>query len=329
MDDPDRSLRTANLNLLPILRAVLKHRNLTRAAEELHVTQAAISNSLKQLRAHFGDELLRREGRSLRLTEKAKQLLQPLDNALDAIQHILGESGFEPARSRQLFRIATADYVTAITAPDMASLLAREAPSISVQMITARAGSAFHLHGDNIDLLILPRQIMQSASHDFPDMARGVTVEALASEPFVCLARKDDKAFARGLSTAEYLARPHASFHLDLNMHASLEHGYLIEHGIDQFNRLLVSNFTALPYIAATSDCIALVPLSVAREAMRSLSLRAGPPPLPIPDLELVMVWSTRRANDEALAWLRNLVRRSIAKAIPTSSKARQRPRTS
>lgn len=142
MDDLERRLRATNLNLLPILRAVLRHRNLTRAAEALNITQSAVSNSLRQLRAHFGDELLLREGRRLRLTEKAKQLIEPLDAALGAVGQVMAAPSFDPATSTRRFRVATADYVTAITAPEMAALMSREAPGVAVQMITARGRSA-------------------------------------------------------------------------------------------------------------------------------------------------------------------------------------------
>jgi LysR family nod box-dependent transcriptional activator len=312
----DRNLRLSNLNLLPILRAVLKHRNLTRAAAELHVTQAAVSNSLRQLRAHFGDALLVRDGRSLRLTEKAKQLVEPLEAALGAIQGVLANSGFDPARSNRRFRIATADYVTAIVAPKIAALLAQEAPQMSVQIVTARGNSANDLRAGNIDMVIAPRQIIQSVAYNFPNLAKELTLEDLASEPLVCVAHESDKAFARGLSSEEYLARPHATFHLDLNIHANLEHGYLIEHSLVQFNRILISEFSLLPLIVSQSDCIALVPLSVARLMQRTLHLQIGAPPLPMPRMELVMVWKRQRAKDPELSWLRQLVARCIGQSI-------------
>ncbi|WP_421020805.1 LysR family transcriptional regulator, partial [Klebsiella pneumoniae] len=81
MDEVERRLRAVNLNMLPVLRAILKHRNLTRAAEELNLTQSAVSNILKRLRDHFDDDLLIRDGRQFRLTERANRLFGPLDDA--------------------------------------------------------------------------------------------------------------------------------------------------------------------------------------------------------------------------------------------------------
>jgi DNA-binding transcriptional LysR family regulator len=316
MDDLERRLRTTNLNLLPILRAVLKHRNLTRAAEDLNITQSAVSNSLRQLRAHFGDALLVRDGRKLRLTEEAKQLLEPLEEALASVAQVLANPRFDPGVSKRQFRVATADYVNAICAPEMAAIMGREAPLITVQMLTARGRSVAEIRSGDIDMVIAPRQIIEAAIFDAPTLVRELTIEPLGREPFVCLARIDDEAFARGLSRAEYLRRPHASFHLDITAHASLEHAYLLEHGVPQFNRILTSDFTVLPLIAAQSDCIVLAPRSLARLAVRGWPLQIGPSPLPVPDLELVMVFLSRRSGEPELNWLRRLVSRCIMAAL-------------
>lgn len=316
MDDLERRLRTTNLNLLPILRAVLRHGNLTRAAAELNITQSGVSNSLRQLRAHFGDELLVRDGRRLRLTEKAKQLVEPLEQALSSVAQVLANPRFDAATSAHRFRVATADYVAAITAPEMAAVMSREAPRITLQMLTARGRSVGDLRSGEIDMVISPRQIIEAAVFDAPAMMRELTIEPLAREPFVCLARDDDEAFASGLTRQEYLARPHASFHLDLTAHASLEHAYLIEHQVAQFNRILTSDFTVLPLIAARSDCIVLAPRSLARLAARGFPLQIGECPLPVPDLELVMVFLARRETEPELNWLRRLLRRCVINSL-------------
>ena len=313
MDDLDRRLRTTNLNLLPILRAVLKHRNLTRAAEELNITQSGVSNSLKQLRAHFGDELLLRDGKGMRLTEKGKQLIEPLERALAEVSRVLANPPFDPASSNRHFRVATADYVIAITAPEMAASMGRDAPRITVQMLTARAKSLQELKDGEIDMVIGPRQVIDAVIFDDPELARDLSIEPLLREPFVCLGREDDEAFARGLTAEEYLARPHASFQLDLVTHASLEHAYLIEHQTPQFNRILTSDFTVLPFVVANSDCIALTPRSLARLMASNLPLRIAPSPLPFPDLDMVMVWLRRRQAEAELGWLRGLLKRCVS----------------
>ena len=169
VNQAEQRLRLVNLNLLPTLRAILKHRNLTRAAEELNVTQAAVSNSLRRLREHFGDELVTRDGRKLRLSPKAMQLVEPLEAALAAVQAILATEPFDPLRSKRRFTIASANNLTAIMMPVLANILAIEAPSVSVQMVTATARSGQDLRGEKIDLILSPRQFVAAPP---PAMAR-------------------------------------------------------------------------------------------------------------------------------------------------------------
>lgn len=317
MEDLERRLRQTNLNLLPVLREVLKHRNLTRAAQELNLTQAAVSNSLRRLRDHFGDELLVKDGRGLRLTEKARRMVGPLEVALAAVADVLAGEAFAPERSRRRYRIATADYVTAVLTPNLIRLLGDEAPLMSVQMVTARSRSAEDLRLENIDILITPRQIVSAAIFDAPRVMAEFAFEELARDPFVCLGRADDAELAAGLTQEAYLARPHASFFLDLDVHASLEHGYLLESGVTQFDRLLTSDFTILPLVAAATGCLTLVPASLAAGAVDTLPLQAVPSPLPVPDLELVMIWLKRRDGDPEIRWLRDGLRRCASAFSP------------
>ncbi len=47
-----------DLNLLVALDTLLTERNITRAADKLHLSQSAMSNALGRLRGYFGDPLL-------------------------------------------------------------------------------------------------------------------------------------------------------------------------------------------------------------------------------------------------------------------------------
>ena len=57
-DEYPLNLRQFDLNLLVALDALLKERNVTRAAERLYLSQPAMSGILGRLRQAFGDELL-------------------------------------------------------------------------------------------------------------------------------------------------------------------------------------------------------------------------------------------------------------------------------
>lgn len=65
------NMRAVNLNLLPVLSALLEERNVTRAARRLGLTQPAVSNALAQLRGLLDDPILVRSGSRMVPTERA------------------------------------------------------------------------------------------------------------------------------------------------------------------------------------------------------------------------------------------------------------------
>ena len=68
------NIGAADLNLLKYLDVLLREQNVTRAAEQLGITQPAMSNSLKRLRELFGDPLLIRTSDCMTATARAQEL---------------------------------------------------------------------------------------------------------------------------------------------------------------------------------------------------------------------------------------------------------------
>ncbi len=63
------NLNALSLNTLRAFEAATRHLSFTRAADELCVTQAAVSQQVKALEAHIGKALFRRTTRGLILTD--------------------------------------------------------------------------------------------------------------------------------------------------------------------------------------------------------------------------------------------------------------------
>lgn len=68
-------LRRTNLNLLPILAAVLETGRIGQAARELNLTQPAVSQALRQLRTIFDDDLVVMAGRVPTLTDRTADII--------------------------------------------------------------------------------------------------------------------------------------------------------------------------------------------------------------------------------------------------------------
>lgn len=80
------SRRLPPLYALRAFEAAARHVSFTRAAEELAITQSAVSRHIRTLEEYFGCRLFERRGRTLQLTEPAKLLLPGLSGSFDALE---------------------------------------------------------------------------------------------------------------------------------------------------------------------------------------------------------------------------------------------------
>src|SRR5262249_30033766 len=77
--------RLPPLHALRSFEAAARHESFTRAAEELHVTQSAVSQQVKALEAALGLRLFNRERQRLKLTPAGRDYLIVIREALDHI----------------------------------------------------------------------------------------------------------------------------------------------------------------------------------------------------------------------------------------------------
>jgi LysR family transcriptional regulator, glycine cleavage system transcriptional activator len=103
--------RLPALNALKAFEAAARHESFTRAAEELCVTQGAVSHQVKALEAELGIKLFNRERQRLIITEAGREYLIVLRDALDRIA-----VGTERLVQRQ-----TSGVLTVSTSPDFAA----------------------------------------------------------------------------------------------------------------------------------------------------------------------------------------------------------------
>jgi DNA-binding transcriptional LysR family regulator len=93
-------MRNATLRQLKVFETVARHLSFSRAAEELHLTQPAISTQIKTLEGHVGLPLFEQLGKKVYLTPAGTELLhysrniiQQFQEAEEALTHFKGVSG--------------------------------------------------------------------------------------------------------------------------------------------------------------------------------------------------------------------------------------------
>ncbi|MDG1579596.1 LysR substrate-binding domain-containing protein [Pseudomonas sp. GOM6] len=210
--------RLPPLYALRAFEAAARHASFTRAAEELAITQSAVSRHIRTLEEHFACSLFERAGRHLRLSESARLLLPGVRDGFDALE-------------RACAALSADDTTLRLKAPStltMRWLLARLSrfrtynPDIEVQLTSAwmdvdkvdfhqepfdcavllSSGGVFPADWESIELFaewLIPVCAPEAATDDRWDLARLQSCELLHPTPD----RRDWRRWLQAMGLAE------------------------------------------------------------------------------------------------------------------------------
>lgn len=166
------------LRQLKVFESVAKHEGYTRAAEELHLTQPAVSMQIKQLEGNIGLPLFERLGKKIYLTEAGKELYgysSSISRQLDEVDEIL-EAMKGLSRGRLRVSVAsTANYFATRLLAEFSKL--HEGVTVALD-VTNRAGLLTQLVNNETDLVIMGQ----------PPQELDLVTEAFMDNPLVAIA---------------------------------------------------------------------------------------------------------------------------------------------
>lgn len=293
-----------DLNLLVALDALLTERNITRAAERVHLSQSAMSNALGRLREYFEDELLVQVGRKMELTPRAETLQDAVRDVLVRIDtSIAAEPEFDCTKSDREFTIFMSDYSLSVLMPHVLAIAAGQRSTVRFKLLPQIAAPSRALERGEADLLIIPKAY---CSPDHP-------TESLFEEGFVCAVWCDGNLARTGLTFERYASAGHVVMQPFESDQPSFESWFVQRFGLARRIEVSCYSFVALPFLVMGTELVATVHARLARRMLPSLPLALLPVPLPMPVLEQVMQWHKYRTLDPGLVWLRALMQQASA----------------
>ncbi|HVL75030.1 MAG TPA: LysR family transcriptional regulator, partial [Noviherbaspirillum sp.] len=122
-----------DLNLFTVFEAIFSEGSVTRASERLNLTQPAISHALGRLRQLFDDPLFVRQGHAMVPTPLARQVIEPVRQALRGLEVTLaGVQAFEPASASKRFNLAVRDVLETTVLPPLMRRVRADAPGVDI-----------------------------------------------------------------------------------------------------------------------------------------------------------------------------------------------------
>jgi DNA-binding transcriptional LysR family regulator len=285
-----------DLNLLRVFDAVLHEKGVTSAAARLGLTQPAVSNALARMRKLFGDPLFVRTPRGVDATPFARELAEPVRQALALLESALAHGpGFDPATSTRAFRFYMSDLGQVEFLPPLVERVQRGAPGVRLEAVALEVDDiADALAAGALDLAI----------GFLPGLSAPVGRRALFRDPYLCLMRADHPIAA--LTKKRFLEASHALV-IYRGGHRVIEEA-LERAGLARRIALRVPHFTVVPMVLERTDLILTLPARVARVFERRGKLKALPPPVPIPPAEVAVHWHERFEADPGNRWLREQI---------------------
>lgn len=288
-----------DLNLLYVFEALWRDRSVTGAAESLGLTQAAVSGSLKRLRAEYDDKLFTLVGRKMEPTPLAISVAPPLLDSLALVRRThTGGARFDPMAAKRMFTVRTRDIGEAVCLPKVLEALDRTAPEIRLRTVFRPIPETlFGLSNGQIDL----------ALGFLPSLETDIHRRLLFTQTYACVMRSGHPLAAVDLTPEMLREHDHLLVEYSGSDHRFLEKA-LIEVGARHRIKVRLPQYLAAPHFVIGSDLLWSAPYALAEVLARNFPLVLKPHPLPLPNFEIALYWHDRYHRDPANQWFREFV---------------------
>jgi DNA-binding transcriptional LysR family regulator len=295
------NLRTFDLNLLVAFDVLMRELNVTRAAEQMFITQSAMSHVLHRLRQQLNDPLLVKTPTGMKPTERALALIEPVRGLLLSMEQLIQPPlEFEASSSQRRFVLAATDYMEVLLMPALSGLIDQIAPSIDIHV--KRTETSFPvtaLENASLDVVLGFKSVLNPPAH--------LHCQTLFSDRMACVVRQQHPLITTPPSLEKYVAASHMLISRT-GSNVGIIDQKLTELGLERRVKLIVPHFLSAPLIVAETDMILSLPYRIAEQFKKFAPLEIFPVPLELPAYELCMIWHPLHDKDPAHCWLREQI---------------------
>ncbi len=277
-------------HLLHLLTTVIEQGSVTAAANNLGITQSAVSHQLDRLRAIVGDALFVKSGRGIVPTARAEALVLQARGLLDQLESFIHSGALDPARLTQCFTIAANDLQRDLLLPPLLNRLQAQAPGVTLRVVPSDVPSADMLRAQDCQLVLSPR----------PPDATDIKHRRLFTDTYRVFYDPAMRKAPRSLKA--YEASEHITVIHQPQRHLDIDE-LLVKRGMKRNFVATVSSFAGVASFVTGTNRLATLPGLLRQGLLRGLA--DAPLPFETPDMPMYAIWHLRHQQDPVHVWLR------------------------
>lgn len=290
-------LALLDLKLLQLFDVLYQTRSVTRAAEQLGLSQPTVSIWLARLRTMLHDPLFVRTPGGMQPTPRADALIGIAREALEALRRLAEwQPEFVPGTARRRFRICMTDASHVTLLPPLLAHVRAVAPLVALEAARIDRQTASLLESGEADL----------ALGFAPWLESGIYQQTLYQQDWICLANASHPRIDSALGLAQYAEEAHVV--ISAGTGQQLLDDALARAHVQRKVQLELPGFLGLGAIISTTDLIATLPRNIGETLARMHGLAVYDCPLPVPSFDVKQHWHARYHEDGASRWLRGVV---------------------
>ncbi len=302
-----------DLNLLRVFDAVMVEQSLTRAAQNLALTQPAVSNALRRLKDALQDELFVRQGQGVTATPYAQRIWPQVRLTLQQLEATLMPVRFDAASANQAFTLSMADATATALMPQLLRIVEQEAPGITLRVLPLTTRDPRRLLEDAVtDMAIgyFPAVMADLTARNQAGMGMAFDHQRLYDSHYVCVMRRHHPLAAGPLTLDAYCAARHL-----LVSFSGRPYGF-VDEALGHWGRerrivLTVNQFFTAGQVVAASDLLTVLPQHFIEFTGIADQLVWRELPFAMDTVHVDLLWSRRPQQSAALEWLRQALSRS------------------
>lgn len=275
---------------------IYRTQSMTRAAEQLGLSQPTASIWLSKLRRQWRDPLFVRTSAGMQPTPRADELIGPAREALNLLRRLAGGSAdFDPARAQRIFRICMTDASHITILPQLLARIRSVGPDIRLEVANIAANTPQMLESGEADLAIGLIPGLESGFHE----------QSLYTQDFVCLVNARHPRIGDVFTARAYKEEAHIGI-LSSTSYTMLQSS-LKRQRIERRVMLELPGFLGLATVVSSTDLVATVPRTIGETLARTGAIRVFPCPVRMPGFAVKQYWHDRFHHDAGHRWLRSL----------------------